>query len=265
MTATATVTAAERAARNAQARRTATRAATRYVATGQLVFAAAFWVLFALVVVLVPTFVDASGGQMRGGVLHAVGYSARWVAFSLAIGTTTNLAAVHLAAGGTRRSLFRGIVAGSAAAGLAYGLALGLARLGERAFFHRLGWDWVSPDGYSTAGNLGGDALAALGEGIAITGYALVGAGVVASFLGLRRLGRAVLAIVVALLTVAAVETATRTGNGGTTVGRWVAENWLPDGAAGVVAGVAVALAVVALAAGWVWSRLRHVQLRPPA
>ncbi|GAB2475085.1 hypothetical protein [Xylanimonas ulmi] len=261
----ATVTAAERAERTARARRTATRAAARYAGTGHLIFAAAFWVLFGLVVVLVPVLIHAAGGQMRGGVTHAVGYSARWTAFSLAIGTTYNLAAPHLAAGGTRRTLCRGVVAGAVVAGLAYGLLAGAARLGERALFHSLGWGWQSPDGHSTAGSLGGDALAALSEGIAITGYALIGAGVVAAFLGLRRLGPAVLAILVALLTAAAVETLTRTGTGGQTLGRWVAQHALPAGAAGVTVSLLAALAVVALAAGWLWLRLRHVQLRPPA
>lgn len=262
----AIVTAELRAARAAQARRAATRVATRYASTAQLVFAAVFWVLFGLVAVLVPVFVNQAGGRMdSGGVLWATGYSARWMAFSLAIGTTVNLGTVHLATGGTRRTLFRGLVSAALVAGLAYGLAFGLARIGERALFGAFGWRWAAPSGFSTAPSLGGDALGALGEGLAITGYVLMGAGVVAAFLGTRTLGRGIAAILVALLTAAAVETFSRTGTGGQTIGRWVAEHWLPAGAAGVVVGTAATLGVLALAAGWLWLRLRHLQLRQPS
>lgn len=273
--AAATIT--ERAERTARVRRAATRAATHYVATGQLVFAAAFWALFALVAVVVPLIVHGAGGELDGGVLHATGYSARWVAFSIGVGTCLNLCAVHLSAGGTRRSLFRGIVAGSVVAGAAYGVLYGLALVGERALFTGLGWTWTAPEGYATglldAGVAAGPGnpalgavvlLGALGEGIAITGYALAGAAVAAVFVGLRHLGRIVAAILVALLTVAAAETVTRTGTGGQTLGAWVAEHWLPGGAAGVALGVLAALLVLGGAIAWLWSRLRRLQLRPP-
>ncbi len=265
MSSSTLVTPEERAARVVWARRTATRAAARYVSIAQLVFAGVFWAVFGLVAAVVPLIVDQSGVRMDGGgVLAATGYSARWVAFSIAIGTTINLASAHLAAGGTRRTMFRGMVAGSLVAGLAFGLAFGLGRIGERALFGALGWPWVAPGGYSTAPTLGGDALGALGEGIAIAGFALTGAGVAAAFLGMRSLRRGIVVILVALLMAAAVEIATRTGTGGQTAGRWVAEHWLPAGAGGVVAGICAGIAVLALTAGWLWLRLRHLQLRPP-
>ncbi|ACZ32321.1 hypothetical protein Xcel_3321 [Xylanimonas cellulosilytica DSM 15894] len=262
----ATVTPAERAARTGRVRRAATRAAARYASIGHLIFAAAFWVVFGLVAVVVPLLFDRAGEQMDGGVLYATGYSARWVAFSLAIGTTYNLAAVHLAAGGTRRSLFRGVVVGSGVAGVAYGLLYGVALLGERALFTGLGWSWEAPVGYATGstGVLGTAVLGALGEGIAVAGYALTGAAVAASFLGVRVLRTVVAAVFVGLLTLATVETVTRTGTGGHSLGVWVVEHWLPDGAAGVVVGVLAGLAVLTLATGWLWLRLRHLQLRPP-
>jgi hypothetical protein len=152
-------------------------------------------------------------------------------------------------------------------AGIAYGLLYGLALLGERALFGGLGWGWTAPAGYATgsAGVLGTVVLGALGEGIAITAYALTGAAVSASFLGPRSLRTGVTAILVALLTVAAAETVTRTGTGGQTLGTWVAEHWLPGGATGVVVGILAGLAVLTLATGWLWLRLRHLQLRPPA
>lgn len=258
------VTAAQREARTAHVRRAATRSDLRYLAVGHGTFGTAFWVVFGLVAVIVPLVVDASGGRMDdGGVLWATSYSARWVAFSVAAGGIHNLAAAHLAAGGTRRTLFRGAVAGSAVAGFVYGALFGVARVGERTLFGSLGFTWSAPPSLGTLAGADGAALAALGEALAVTAYTLAGAGVVAAFLGARHRGQGILAVLVLAATVLAADLTTQTGSlqGAATS---LAERWQPDGAAGVVVATAASLAVVVLAAGWLWLRLRRVQLRPP-
>lgn len=75
---------AERATVVRDADRRAFRRAWNYLAGGQVIFAAGFWVVFALVMVVVPLIVHASGGVMGGGVLTGAAYSARWFAFSWA-------------------------------------------------------------------------------------------------------------------------------------------------------------------------------------
>lgn len=250
---------AERPAVVRDAGRRAFRSAWGYLAGGQTLFAAGFWVLFALVMVVVPLLVRANDGVMSGGVLTGASYSARWFAFSLGIATTSSLLAVHLVAGGTRRSFFRATIATTAVVGLAYGVLYGLATVGEQALFGALGWDWARPTGLPGSGAAATVADAAA-EGLACAVYALVGTAIGMGYQSHGAwLGTALVLPGLALL--ALVGITTRTGAAGDTLGQA-----LPfDGPAGVLAGLLGALAVCALAAGWLRVHLLRVQLRPPS
>jgi hypothetical protein len=239
--------------------RRAFRAAWDYLAGGQTLFAAGFWVLFALVMVVVPLVVHANGGVMGSGVLTGAGYSARWFAFSLGIATTSTLITMHLAAGGTRRSFLRATVATAAVVGLAYGALYGLATVGEQALFGALGWDWVRPEGLPATGAAATVADAAA-EGLACAVYALVGTAIGMGYQSHGSwLGTALILPGLALLALAGVTT--RTGAAGDTLGRV-----LPfDGPTGVLVGLLGALVTCALAAAWLRVHLLRVQLRPPS
>jgi hypothetical protein len=239
--------------------RRAFRRAWDYLAGGQAAFAAAFWAVFALVMVVVPLLVRANGGEMGAGVLHGAGYSARWFAFALGIATSSSLITIHLAAGGTRRSFFRATVGAAAVVGLVYGVLYGVATLGESALFDAFGWEWVRPAGLPVTGAAATVADAAA-EGLACAVYALVGTAIAMGYQSRGAwLGTALIVPGLAVLALEGI--ATRTGSAGDAVGERVPL----DGSAGVLVGLLGALVACLLAAGWLRLHLLRVQLRPPS
>ena len=250
--------AVDRAAVVRDADRRAFRQAWDYLAGGQVLFALGFWVVFALVMVVVPLLVRANDGVMSGGVLTGASYSARWFAFALGIATTASLVVVHLAAGGTRRSFFRAAAAAAVVVGLTYAACYGVATLGEQALFGALGWDWERPGGLPAAG-AATTVVHAAAEGLACAVYSLVGTAIGMGYQSHGAwLGTVLVLPGIALL--ALVGTATRTG-----ASEALGERLPFDGSAAVVAGLLGALLAALVAAGWLRAQLQRVQLRPPS
>ncbi|MCK0116949.1 hypothetical protein MWU57_07865 [Isoptericola sp. S6320L] len=248
----------DRTAFAAQAQSRAVRRVQRSVTSAVVIIGAGFWVVYAVVAVVVPLIVRNAGNQMDAGVLSAADYIARWVAFGTTVAMFATILRPHLAAGGTRGALRTGAVRAAAITGLVYGLLKSLALLGERAYFGALGWPWQRLDGGPRElTDLGDFALTALAEAVVTAVYLLVGCAVVAGYQthGVWR-GTALLLPGIALL--ALVELATLSGSTADLLGHLVTV----DGAA--AAGRLLAgLAVVALAAAWLHLRLRNLRLRP--
>ncbi|MEG3614679.1 hypothetical protein [Isoptericola haloaureus] len=234
----------------------ATRRAARSLGVPNVVVGSGFWVVLAVVAVTVPLIVDRAGHQMDVGILATGGYSARWFAFALGLIMCATITATHVAAGGTRRALFRGALLATAGGGVFYGLAYTLAQLGERRLFDELGWPWQAPDFLIFGGQAGDLLLTLVGATLTIAVYILVGVAVAVGYLhhGAWR-GTLLLVPNAALLAVA--EVAGR-------VASWTDDVGLGLGRASAVVVTLLALAVaVALAAGWLRAMLFRLPIRP--
>ncbi|GAA2243467.1 hypothetical protein GCM10010413_52880 [Promicromonospora sukumoe] len=238
-------------------RRAARRAAgvtVRVVAT----IGAWYWAIFAVIAVAVVLGTVRWGSGMDQGVVDAqLGGSSRWFVLVLGLIIPATYLRLHVAAGGTRRSMTTGTVRGALVSGLLIGAVTALYLVGERALFGALDLTWAREFGLPVGG-YGGIALTVVSEALVAATYYLVGATIAA---GYYRLGvvRGSLYILVALVPAALVDLASRTGVTALVLG----PESLPDGAAGVLLGLAAGAAAVALAA-WLFSApLRSVPLRP--
>lgn len=249
--------AVDRSAFAAQMHSRAVRRVRRSLTSAVVLIGAGFWVVYAVVAVVVPLIVRNAGHQMDTGVLSAADYIARWVAFGTSVAMFATILRPHLAAGGTRRALRDGAVRAAAIVGLVYGLLKAVALLGERAYFEALGWPWQRPDGTLLAD--GGElALTVLAEALVTAVYLLVGCAVVAGYqcYGVWR-GTALL--LPGLVLLALVEVAAHSGTTADLLGRLVTL----DGTAALAGRLLAGLVVVTLAAGWLQLRLRNLRLRP--
>ncbi len=252
-----------RATRAEAAFRTAVASARRWVVSGHAVVGSGYWAVVVLAAVVVPLIVRAVAGAATFSLMVGVAYSAPWVVFSVTIAVVSQMPGMHLGAGGTRRSMHRGVVQALALTGAAYGACYGLALLAERAYVEGLGLRWTVPGGLGTfAGGLG---LTALGEVFVVVVYSLVGATVVALFQAGMRPVRTVGSLALTALFLPAVEMATRSGVAGEGATAWLADHVGLDGRVAVVVGLALALGLVVLASAWYWHHLRTLQLRPPS
>jgi hypothetical protein len=255
MTAT-TVTRAERDTFAARVHARAVRRVARYVGSVTLVIGAVFWGIFLVVTVAVPLIVRQAGGVMGGGAMTGAEYAAPWFALSLGTIALATVVVPHLAAGGTRRSMFVGALVAALVAGVAYGVAAMLLLLVERSLFGALGWEWEQLG----SGLDAGDAwlvVSGAGTAIGVAVYMLVGMAAQATYRtnGVWR-GTALLLPGLALLVL--VDHATRSGAFADALGGLGLVGDLPAGA-----GLLLALVVLALAAAWLWWQLRVLRLRP--
>ncbi|PFG44493.1 hypothetical protein ATJ88_3218 [Isoptericola jiangsuensis] len=237
----------------AAARRRGFRRVVRSVTEGGVIVGAGFWAVFTLVAVVVPLIVDAAGNEMGNGVLVGAEYSARWFAFTLGIILVSTIMTNHVAAGGTRRSLFTGSVVAALLTGAVYGVLNVVAFLVERAVFTGLGWTWTAP-----VDVVPGDLLwwtgVALSELLVVSVYVMVG---VAVAVGYQNHGAwtGTLLLLPGLVLLAAVELAAGTGSADDLLSP------LRVGPGVLWAGVGVA--VLAVAAGWMHLHLSRLRLRP--
>lgn len=253
----AVVTRAERDAFTARAHARAVRRVTRSVGQVMLVIGGIFWAVFLVATVGVPLVVRQAGGVMGGGAMTGAEYAVPWFVLSLGMIAVAALVVPHLAAGGTRRSLFTGALVAALVAGVAYGVAYALLLLVEQGLFGALGWEWERLGSGLDAGGAW-LVVTAAGEAITVVVYMLVGMAAQAAYrtCGMWR-GTALLLPGLALLVL--VDHATRNGAfadafGALGLGR--------DGAPAAL-GLLQALVVLALAAGWAWWQLRTLRLRP--
>ncbi|GAA4730973.1 hypothetical protein GCM10023216_23610 [Isoptericola chiayiensis] len=245
----------ERVAFVRQVRRAATARATRAIAEPLVVVGLGFWVVVGLAGVVVPQIVDRAGNQMDTGVLGTGGYSARWFAFALGLIMVATIAPNHVAAGGTRRSLFRGSLLAAAVGGVFNGLAYAVAKLAERSYFDALGWTWEAPE-FLVFGGRSGFTLTVVAAGLAIAAYVLVGIAVAIGYLH-HGPWRGTLLLVPNAAVLALAEVATRTER--------FLEPLGPEltGATAVAATLVATSAVVVIAAGWLRLNLRTLPIRP--
>lgn len=253
----AVVTRAERDAFTTRAHARAVRRVTRSVGQVMLVIGGIYWAVFLVVTVGVPLVVRQAGGVMGGGAMTGAEYATPWFSLSLGLIAVSALVVPHLAAGGTRRSLFTGALVAVLAAGVAYGVAHALLLLVERGLFSALGWQWEQLGSGLDSGG-GWLLVTAAGEAITVVVYALAGIAAQAAYrtCGVWR-GTALMLPGLALLVL--VGYATRSGSVEDVLGGLgLSEAGAPAGL-----GLLQALVVLALAAGWAWWQLRTLRLRP--
>ena len=254
---TMTVARAERDAFVAQAHGRAVRRVLRTLAVGHLFMGAIYWGIFLVITIALPLVVRAAGGEISGGAMTGAEFSARWFAFSLGVVLLTMLLVAHLAAGGTRRTLWVGSVGAALVAGVAYGVLNAVGLLVERGIFRSLGWQWdrlgsalVPQDDWFV--------VSAAAEALAVAVYVLVGAAIAAGYYS-RGILRGTLLIVPGVVILALVDTVTRTGALDEAATALFSDAVPSSAAVGLPAG----LLVVAGSAAWLWSHLRAVTLRP--
>lgn len=218
-----------------------------------------YWAIFSVVAVAVVLGSVRFGAGLDQGVVDAqIGGSSRW--FMMVLGTIVPAAylRLHVAAGGTRRSLAAGTVQGALVGGVLIGLITALYMVGERALFGVLDLTWAREYGLPVDG-YAGIALTFVTESLVAATYYLAGATISA---GYYRLGmvRGTVYVLAALVPAALVDLASHTGVTALVVGLGT----LPDGGAGVLVGLAGGAVAVALAAWLFGAPLRSVPLRPP-
>ncbi|GAA1994153.1 hypothetical protein GCM10009718_34950 [Isoptericola halotolerans] len=240
----------------AQVQRRAVRRVTRSIATSVITIGAGFWLVYAVVAVVVPLLVRRAGNEMEHGVLATSDYIARWVAFGTAIAMLATILATHLAAGGTRRALRDGAIRAAVIAGVVYAAIGALATVGERGLFGALGWTWQRADALTTGD--GAFAVELVADTFATAVYVLVGCAVVA---GYQSHGgwRGTLLVVPGLVPLALVDLVTAGGSGHDVLGNLVQ---IPASSA-VAIGLVGGAAAVVLAAGWLHLHLHSLRLRP--
>ena len=217
-----------------------------------------YWAIFVAVAAAIIIGVTRFGSGLDASIFDAqMGGPSRWFMMVLGIIIPAAYLRLHLAAGGTRRTLATGTVRGALIGGAMLGPVTAIYLVGERALFGALDQSWSRTYGLPVDG-WAGIALTMLTESFVVATYYLVGAAISA---GYYRLGmvRGMAYVVAALVPAALVDLATHTGV--TTL--VVSSEALPDGGAGVLLSVAGGLVAIALAA-WLFSLpLRSIPLRP--
>lgn len=249
---------ADRAALNREADARAARRAAGVTIRVVRTIGVWYWVIFTVVAVTIILAQARFGSGMTEGILDAqMGGASRWFVMVLGIIVPAAYLRLHLAAGGTRRTLATGTVRGALVGGAMIGLVSAVYLVGERALFGALDLTWAREYGLPVDG-LAGIVLSVVTETLVAATYYLVGAAISA---GYYRLGmvRGTAYVVVALVPAALVDLATRSGVGAVIAGL----GNLPDGAPGIVLGLTGGLVTVALA-GWLFGTpLRSIPLRP--
>lgn len=217
-----------------------------------------YWAIFTIVAVSVIVGSVQFGSGLDQGVVDAqIGGSSRW--FMMVLGTVVPAAylRLHVAAGGTRRSLVTGTVRGGILGGALIGLVTAVYTLGERALFGALDLTWSREYGLPVDG-YAGIALTTVTEALVAATYYLVGAAIAA---GYYRFGmvRGTVYVLAALVPAALVDLASHTGVAALIAGL---DN-LPDGGTGVLLGLVGGAVAIGLAAWLLSVPLRSVPLRP--
>ncbi|CAM3621044.1 hypothetical protein [Isoptericola cucumis] len=237
--------------------RVATAAARRRVMRVLLVAGVWFWGFWALLVVGAPLAVDRWGGELEGLTYDAAGGPARWVGFAVGLITTAVLLTAHVAAGGTRRSYRDGVLQAAAVVGVVFGVLFVLLSVAEERLYSAIDRTWQGSAGPLDLDTPVGLAVTAVGEGLVVVTYVVVGVAIQA---GYRTFGawRGTLLIVPLLVPCAIADVATRTGLAGLPLRGGYDDVAL--GVLGTVVGGAAAAVLAAVVAGRL---LRTVPLRP--
>lgn len=262
MSATTAHTVTAEAARGELARaadRRGARQATAVTMRAVGVVAGWYWAIFLVVAVAIILGSARFGSGLDQGIVDAqIGGSSRWFMLVLGIIVPAAYLRLHVAVGGTRRSLAAGTVRGALVVGALIGLVTTLYTAGERALFGALDLTWSREYGLLVDG-YAGIALTFVTESLVAATYYLVGAAISAGYYSLG-LVRGSVYVLLALVPAAVVDLASHTGVTALVVGL----DTLPDGGAGVLTGLAGGAVAVALAAWLFGVPLRSIPLRPP-
>lgn len=254
MTAT-TPRAAERRALEKAAHRRGVRAVAWYFVGGTWYVGVWFWLIALAIGALVLWIMLRNDDVSIEGVGGVAG-SAKFFLFVMGILLPLMTIALHVAAGGTRRSYTHGLWIGAAVSGLTFGIATALVRWGEWVLFRQAGWPTEQDltQLYADGSEVG---LMILVEGTFCVVYYLAGMVVAAGFYGFGFL-RGVLLVVASLATVVVSEVFLRSGFFGHALSRVVGLDGTP-----VWLAVLGGLAGVVLAALLLRVVLRGVAIRP--
>ncbi|MFD6176059.1 MULTISPECIES: hypothetical protein [unclassified Isoptericola] len=216
-----------------------------------------FWAGWAALVIGLPVIVDRWGGVADGLTYDAAGGPVRWVAFAVGVLTTASTLTVHVAAGGTRRSVLEGGLRAAVVAGPVFGVLAVALTLAEKSVYADLGRYWQGPSAPLGVDTVTGVVVQVVGESLVVVTYLLVGTAVIAGF---RRAGmwRGALLVLPLLVPAALADLATRTGLFGLPLRGGY--DSVAVGAVATVVGTVVAAALAAVVAA---RMLRAVPLRP--
>ena len=101
-----------------------------------------FWGVYALYAVGITVGNAVAGNDLEISALDATLGAARWPMLTLGVIASSAILTLHVAAGGSRRSLFVGVLRGAVVVGAGYGVVTTLALLGERLLSTSLGMTW---------------------------------------------------------------------------------------------------------------------------
>ncbi|WP_418275811.1 hypothetical protein ACNHYB_13260 [Isoptericola jiangsuensis] len=238
----------------------AARAPRRRFVRQLLVSGAWFWGVWAVFVAGVPAAIDRWGGDMVGLTYELAGAPARWVALAVGAVVTDGVLRLHLAAGGTRRSLVTGATTGAALVGPLFGVMAVLLTLGEERVFDGLDRPWpggATPLPLESVTNV---VVTVAGESLVVVTYTLVGVAAVAAVALARTRLLMFGAVLFPALLIPCVlaDLATRTGIFATAL-----RGGYHDVVLGIVGTLGGGLLAAALAVLLARRLLHHVQLRP--
>jgi hypothetical protein len=191
--------------------RRAVRLFRREVARRLLVAGAWFWVIWAGFVFFVPWAIDRWGGEMVGLTYELAGAPARWVALAVGAIIAGTRLRLHVAAGGTRRSVVDGAALAAASIGPLFGAAAVVLTLAEERWYGSLDIAWPGGATPLPLDSATGIVVAVVGETFVVVTYLLVGVAATGAF----RTRLAVLGPVLVaglLVPCVLVDLATRTG-----------------------------------------------------
>ncbi len=247
--------AAERRALESAAHRRGVRAVAGYFVGSTWYVGVWFWAI-ALAVGGIVLWVMERNDDVSIEAVGGVAGSAKFFLFVMGIILPLMTIALHVAAGGTRRSFTHGMCVGAVVSGLTFGVAAALVKWGEWTLFRRSGWSTESE-----AAQLYGDGsqvgLVILVEGLFCVVYYLAGMAIGSGFYGFGFL-RGVLLVLASLVPVIVAEVFLRSGFFGHALARVVGLDGTPVWLAALGG-----LAAVVLAALLVRAVLRGAAIRP--
>jgi hypothetical protein len=225
-----------------------------------------FWAVYALYAAGITVGNAAAGNDLEISALDATLGSSRWPMIWLGISASVAILGLHVAAGGSRRSLFEGVVRGAVVVGAGFGVVTTLALLGERLLSTSLGMSWrrLGALPFDSPGAVLGTAVA---EALVITTYILAGACLAAGFIHAGAWGG--LLIIPLAIPAVLVDLATRTGVVGAVANLELqpdldhAEVPASEGLATMLLGIGGGALAAVLAAVVLHALLRTIPVRP--
>lgn len=245
----------QRRAVEAAAHRRAVRTIAEYYIGGTWYVGVWFWVI-ALAVGALILWIMQRNEDVSIGAVGGVAGSAKFFLFVLGIILPLMTIAMHVAAGGTRRSYTQGLWIGAAVSGVTFGLATALVKWLEWWLFHRNDWG-AEPEQMQLYANGSQVGTVLVVEALFCTVYYLAGMTIAAGYYGFGFV-RGTLLVLASFVPVLVAEVFLRSGFFGNALARVVGLDGTP-----VWLAVLGGLAGIVLAALLLRVVLRGVAIRP--